>query len=259
MAGSANASVSRPPSTSRVTVRLAVGQLDLRREGRLRPAEQLGEHLAGAVGVVVDRLLAHEDEVGLLLLDELLEHARHGERLEVLVGDDEDGAVGAHREAGAELLLRGLRADADQHDLAAGVLLLDAQRLLDGDLVEGVHHPLDVVGDDAGAVGVDLELVSGSGTRFTVTRIFTGESPWGEFRNRNRLATTRPGQSSGASLRSARPRTLSWPRASDVEAEAARQVAAGLHDERRELLLDALGREAIGRAADRQAPTTVRA
>ena len=68
-AGSGTSTVSRPPSTSRVTVAdfLSADELDLRGEGRLRPAEQLGEHLADCVRVVVDRLLAHDDEVGLLL------------------------------------------------------------------------------------------------------------------------------------------------------------------------------------------------
>src|SRR5262245_66031504 len=36
-----------------------------------------------------------------------------------------------------------------------------------------------------------LSCVSGSGTRFTVTRIFTGESPLGEFRDRNRTSLQR--------------------------------------------------------------------
>ena len=36
------------------------------------------------------------------------EDARDAERVEVCVGHDEDGAVGAHREAGAQLLLRAL-------------------------------------------------------------------------------------------------------------------------------------------------------
>src|SRR5262249_41258235 len=112
----------------------------------------------GAVVVVVDGLLPHQYQVRLLVLDQLLEHAGDGERFEVLVRQHENRAVGTHRQPGAQLLLRRLRADAHEHHLAAGVLLLHAERFLDGDLVEGVHHPLDIVGDKAGAFGVDLEL-----------------------------------------------------------------------------------------------------
>ena len=43
-------------------------------------------------------------------------------------------------------------------DLGAGVLLLDAQRLFDGDLIEGVHHPLDAVFDVARAITRHAEL-----------------------------------------------------------------------------------------------------
>ena len=43
---------------------LAVGQLDLGGEGALRPAEQAREHLARLIAIVVDRLLAHDDEIG---------------------------------------------------------------------------------------------------------------------------------------------------------------------------------------------------
>ena len=38
--------------------------VELRDEGRLRPAEQLSEHLADFVRVVVGGLLAHDHEVG---------------------------------------------------------------------------------------------------------------------------------------------------------------------------------------------------
>ena len=159
---------------------LVAGELDLRGERRLRPAEQLGEHLADGVRVVVDRLLAHEDEVGLLGLDDLREHARDARAARAC-------SSVMTRMARSAPIARPVRSCscatfapiAHQHDLAAGDLLLDAQRLLDGDLVEGVDHPLDVVGDDAGAVGLHLDAVSGSGTRLTVTRIFTSGLSFG--------------------------------------------------------------------------------
>jgi hypothetical protein len=55
------------------------------------------------VAVVVDRLLAHDDEAGLLLLDDGLEDLGDGERLD-LVGLHQDAAVGAHGEPGADSL-----------------------------------------------------------------------------------------------------------------------------------------------------------
>ena len=55
---------------------------ELRGEGALRPAEQRRQHLAGLVAVVVDRLLAEDDEAGLLLLDDGLEDLGDGERLD---------------------------------------------------------------------------------------------------------------------------------------------------------------------------------
>jgi len=44
-----------------------------------------------------------------------------------------------------------------------GDLLLDAERLLDRDLVERIDDPLDVVGDDSRAVGLDFDVGLGVG------------------------------------------------------------------------------------------------
>ena len=82
MAGDFSFTVCRPPSTSRVT-RIAIAlDHDLGREGALRPAEQGRQHLAGLVAVVVDRLLAHDDETGLFRVDNFLEDLRHRQRLD---------------------------------------------------------------------------------------------------------------------------------------------------------------------------------
>src|SRR6185295_2508955 len=91
-------------------------------------------------------------------------------------------------------------------------------------------------------------MVSGSGTCLAVTRIFTRVSSR-ELRQgsgRRRFYTPRNGQ-----VNRTLPTLLVLPSlsglrftASDVEAEAARQLAPGLQNERRDLLLDALGREA---------------
>ena len=82
IAGSLSVTVCRPPSTSRVTSeRLAVDR-DLGGEGALRPAEQRGQHLAGLVAIVVDRLLAQDDQAGLFRVGDRLEQLGHRQRLD---------------------------------------------------------------------------------------------------------------------------------------------------------------------------------
>ena len=137
---------------------LPSADFDLRRERALRPAEQGGEHLPGLVAVVVDRLLAEDDHAGLLFLGDLGEDLGDAERLDLFVGLDEDRAVGAHRQRGAQRLLRLGRADRDRDDLGRDALFLEAHGFLDGDFVERVHAHLDVGEIDARAVHLDPRL-----------------------------------------------------------------------------------------------------
>src|SRR5882757_388633 len=136
----------------------AIGDVQLVGEGALRPAEKGGQHLAGLVGVVVDRLLADDHEARLLLVDHGLQELGDGERLELGVGLDEDAAVGAHGERGADRLLALQRAGGKGDDLGRGPLLFHTERLFHGDLVEGVHRHLDVGRLDAGVVGLYANL-----------------------------------------------------------------------------------------------------
>ena len=126
--------------------------LDLRRKSGLGPVPQRGEHLPGLVAVVVDRLLAEQDEPRVLAAGELEQHACHGRRLECRVRLDEDRAVGAHGERVAQLLLGFARPDADGDDLVRLAALAQSQRFLERDRVEGIGAHLDAVGDDARAV-----------------------------------------------------------------------------------------------------------
>jgi hypothetical protein len=125
------------------------------------PAEQRGEHLAGLVAIVVDRLLAHDHEPGLFALDHGFERLGDSERLQLGVGLHQDGAVGTHGQCGAQGFLAGLGAQADRDDLAGRAGLLQANRLFHGDLVEGVHRHLDVGRFDTRSVslGADLDVV----------------------------------------------------------------------------------------------------
>jgi hypothetical protein len=105
-------------------------------EGGLRQVGQRGQHLAGLVVVVVDRLLAEDHEARLLLVDQRLEQLGHGQRLQLVGGLDQDGAVGAdgHRRAQRLLALRDAAGHGDHFGDHA--LLLQTHRLFDGDLVE---------------------------------------------------------------------------------------------------------------------------
>ena len=108
--------------------------------------------------VVVDRLLAHDDEPGLFGVDDAFEQLGDRERLGERVGLDQDAAIGAHGERGADGLARLRRADRDDDHLArlAGFLL--PERLLDRDLVERIHRHLDVGELDSRAVGLETNL-----------------------------------------------------------------------------------------------------
>ena len=88
-------------------------------ERGLRPAEQRRQHLAGLVAVVVDRLLAEDDECRLLRVDHALEQLGDRQRLDGLPVRrlDQDAAIGAHRQRGADRLLRLGGTDGDGDDL----------------------------------------------------------------------------------------------------------------------------------------------
>ena len=89
------------------------GDIDLGGEGRLRPIEQRGQHLPRLVRVVVDRLLAEDDEPRLLLIHQCLQQLGHGKRLQFNVRFDQDCAVGANGQCRAKRFLTGREAARD--------------------------------------------------------------------------------------------------------------------------------------------------
>ena len=109
------------------------------------PTHQRRQHLPGLVGVVVDRLLAQEHQVGSLLARERLEHLGDAQRLGAAVMLHQDRPVGAHGQRLAQRVLGLGRANRNGDDLGGDALLLEPDRLLEGDLVERVHRHLDVV------------------------------------------------------------------------------------------------------------------
>ena len=85
-AGRLRARVSRPPSTSRVTLALPSAIFDLAGEGGLGQVGQGSEHLADLVGIVVDGLFAQDDQAGLFFVDQRGQQFGHGQRLQFGIG-----------------------------------------------------------------------------------------------------------------------------------------------------------------------------
>src|SRR3546814_2713959 len=73
----------------------------------------------------------------LLLLDQLEQGAGGRERLDRLVADHVDGAIGAHRQAVAQVRLGVGGGDRGDHDLGGDALVAQAQGLFERDLVKG--------------------------------------------------------------------------------------------------------------------------
>ncbi len=98
---------------------LSIGNSELAGEGGLWAAPECGEHLTGLISVVVDRLLAEDDQIGLFLLDQFEQRPRGGQRLNSRVGHHMDRAIGAHGQAVAQVRSRiGRRQGGDHHPVA---------------------------------------------------------------------------------------------------------------------------------------------
>jgi len=74
-------------------------------------------------------------------------------------------------------LLDPIGAERDRHDLALAALFLDAQRLLDRELVVGRDDPRDARGVDGLPSAAIFTWVAVSGTCLMVTRIFMNVAP----------------------------------------------------------------------------------
>ena len=137
---------------------VSVADVDLRGEGGLRQVGQRGEHLAGLVAVVVDRLLAQNHQARLFLVEQHLQQLGHRQRLQFFGGFNQDGSVRADGHGGAQGFLA-LRDTARHRDhFRDHALLAQPHRLFHGNLVEGVHAHLDVGDVHTAAVGLDANL-----------------------------------------------------------------------------------------------------
>ena len=125
-----------------------------------QPSERR-QHLAGLVAVVVDRLLAEDDQLRLFPVGHRLQQLGHRQRLQFGVAFDQDAAVGADRQRGAQGFLALRHAARDRHHFARLAGFLQPHRLFHRDFVERIHRHLDVGDIDAGTVRFhpDLDVV----------------------------------------------------------------------------------------------------
>ena len=78
--------------------------------------------------------------------------------MHIIRGHDQNGAVGAHGQRGAESFLRLLDADGDDHDLFGLARFLETDRFFDCDFVERVHRHFDIGEIDTASVRFDADL-----------------------------------------------------------------------------------------------------
>ena len=108
--------------------------------------------------IAIDGLLSADDHAGLLAIAQHLECSGHADRLDLLVAQHQDAAVGAHRQRGADGFLALLYADRNHDNLARRAGFSEAQCFFDGNFVEGVHGHFDVGGLDARIVRLDANF-----------------------------------------------------------------------------------------------------
>ena len=124
----------------------------------MRPTQQGCQHLAGLVAVVIDGLLAQDDQLRLLFLGQGFHQLGHGQRFQFGRRFHQDAAVGADGHGGAQgfLALRHAAGDGDHFSDLAG--FFQAHRFFQRDLIERVHRHFDVGGIDASAVTLDADF-----------------------------------------------------------------------------------------------------
>ncbi len=136
--------------------------VQLRGKSALRPAQKRRQHLAGGVHVIVDRLLAGQDNARLFFVDNGLEDLGHGQGLDIGVnvigGHNQDRAVRTHCQRRAQRFLRLLDADRHRDHLVSLAGFSQADGLFDGNLVKGVHRHFHIGKIDARSVRFDANL-----------------------------------------------------------------------------------------------------
>lgn len=135
-----------------------VSKLHLRGESRLAPVEQCRKHLAGLVGIVVNRLLAEENEVWLFSINHALQNLRNTKRLDGFVSLHQNCTVSTHGKCGAQRFLRLCRTDRNHDDFRDLACFLQTDRFFNRDLVKRVHRHLDVCKLNARTISLNTDL-----------------------------------------------------------------------------------------------------
>ena len=126
----------------------------------MRQIGQSRQHLAGLVAVVVNRLLAQNDQAGLLFVHQGLEQLGHSQGLQVQVswGLNQDATVCTNGHGGAQGFLALGHAARDGDHFGRNALFFEAHGFFDSDLVKRVHAHLDVGDVHATVVGLHTHL-----------------------------------------------------------------------------------------------------
>src|ERR1035437_1821507 len=124
---------------------VVLDQFELGDKRSLPYAEQGGQHLANLVRVVINGLLAHQDEGRLLTAIDSREDFSNGQRVEALGGFDQQRTVSTHSQPNSKLLYAFVTAHSSHHDLDDAELLFNPQRLLKRNGIKWIHGELHAV------------------------------------------------------------------------------------------------------------------
>ena len=124
----------------------------------MRPAQQGSEHLAGLVAIVINGLLAQNDQLRLLFVDQRFEQLGHSQWLQFFSGVHQNGAVCAYGHGGAQGFLALRHAAADGDDFGGGAFFFEPGGFFNGNFVKRVHAHLDVGDVHTATVSFDAHL-----------------------------------------------------------------------------------------------------
>ena len=157
-AGSFSSIVSRPPSTSRVTVTASAPGTTL--EAKVPWDQPSSAASIWPVWLASSSIacLPMMTSCGCSLSTMAFSSLATASGCKFGVGHDVDGAVGPHGERRAQGFLRGLHAEADGDHFGGCLGFLQTNRFFDRDFVERVHRHLNVGSLDSRAVRLDADL-----------------------------------------------------------------------------------------------------
>ena len=131
--------------------------VERRDDRRAWQLQQFGHHGGHLHVVVVDRLLAEQQEVELHVTQCVRERASHDEAVRRGIGAEQQRLVRPHGERGAERFLRRVGTQADDGDFPFPRCLPAGDRLFEGELVVRVHDVLHAGRIEGTTVRADID------------------------------------------------------------------------------------------------------